>query len=428
MAILLSIAVGAGVLASGTLASGTPAVGPPLPAPIVITAGPVSFEIARDERITRVRLRRCTTARASRSGRSISSTTERSYFVSHGVLMSATGRAHGGSPLGPASGCRGTLGCSRSGACSHSRTTAACWCCVRTARCSRRLRCASGATVAFRASWFRRPTGAPSRSPPRTARPTPPKPCTSCGRVGTGNRSLPRDGHARRLRPRCRCPVARRMAAVQQRRARHRRRRHRGRASNRRSHTARQSPARHAEWLHRLLEWTAARAVIDRLPDNGALHVRERPDDPAGRRGRRRGRDRDVRRGGRVARRTGSDRTVGSHPVLGAARDPRARVWLQGRRRIARRRERWRAGRRARRRPLAGIRAPGAGAGAVHHPAAQLAPATSGAGSAARSSTRRSSSRTSARRRSSGSTAGRTRRGSSAGTRSRGSPGPTGSS
>lgn len=53
--ILLSIAVGAGVLASGTLASGTPAVGPPLPAPIVIAAGPVSVEIARDERITRVR-------------------------------------------------------------------------------------------------------------------------------------------------------------------------------------------------------------------------------------------------------------------------------------------------------------------------------------------------------------------------------------
>ncbi len=55
MAILLSIVVGAGVLASGTFASGTPAVGPPLPAPIVITAGPVSFEIARDERITHLR-------------------------------------------------------------------------------------------------------------------------------------------------------------------------------------------------------------------------------------------------------------------------------------------------------------------------------------------------------------------------------------
>jgi hypothetical protein len=55
MAILLTIAVGASVLASGTLASGTPAVGPLLPAPIVITAGSVSFEITRDERITRIR-------------------------------------------------------------------------------------------------------------------------------------------------------------------------------------------------------------------------------------------------------------------------------------------------------------------------------------------------------------------------------------
>jgi hypothetical protein len=55
MAILLTIAVGAGVLGFGTLASGRPAVGPPLPAPIVITVGSVSFEIARDERITRIR-------------------------------------------------------------------------------------------------------------------------------------------------------------------------------------------------------------------------------------------------------------------------------------------------------------------------------------------------------------------------------------
>jgi hypothetical protein len=55
MAIVLSIAVGAGVLVSGTLASGTPAVDPPLPAPIVITAGSASFEITRDERITRIR-------------------------------------------------------------------------------------------------------------------------------------------------------------------------------------------------------------------------------------------------------------------------------------------------------------------------------------------------------------------------------------
>ena len=49
MAILLTIAVGAGVLASGSRAAG-----PVLPSPIVITAGPVSFEIARDERITRI--------------------------------------------------------------------------------------------------------------------------------------------------------------------------------------------------------------------------------------------------------------------------------------------------------------------------------------------------------------------------------------
>ncbi len=49
MAILLTIAVGAGMLASGSRAAG-----PVLPGPIVITAGSVSFEIARDERITRI--------------------------------------------------------------------------------------------------------------------------------------------------------------------------------------------------------------------------------------------------------------------------------------------------------------------------------------------------------------------------------------
>jgi hypothetical protein len=47
--ILLSLAVGAGVLASGSRAAR-----PVLPAPIVVTAGSVSFEIARDERITRI--------------------------------------------------------------------------------------------------------------------------------------------------------------------------------------------------------------------------------------------------------------------------------------------------------------------------------------------------------------------------------------
>src|ERR1700733_49429 len=49
MAILLTIAVGAGLLASRSRAAG-----PVLPAPIVITAGSVSFEIGRDERITRI--------------------------------------------------------------------------------------------------------------------------------------------------------------------------------------------------------------------------------------------------------------------------------------------------------------------------------------------------------------------------------------